>query len=199
MQLLLIRHAQPALTVVDAGPADPPLTDVGRAQADRLPDALTPYRITRMFSSPQRRALETARPLATRRDLPVDRLDDLAEYDHGLGHYIPIDQARDLAPAAFARIRAGHLPDFVDGDEFRTRVLGAVDAIVDASGHDETVAVVAHGGVINVLLQDLLDLDRPLTFPVDYASVTRILVSRNGERRVASVNETGHVRDTLRV
>ena len=47
------------------------------------------------------------------------------------------------------------------------------------------------------LLQEILGLPRPLTFPLDYVSVSRVLVSRNGTRRVASVNETAHVRDLL--
>jgi broad specificity phosphatase PhoE len=199
VQLLLIRHALPALVRVEEGSADPPLTEEGRLQADRLPDALAPYRITKLFCSPQRRALETAAPLATKRQLPVNQVEGLAEYDYGLDHYIPIAAARDLAPDAYARIRAGHFPEFVDAELFRSRVLDAVDHVVRSCDHSDTAVIVAHGGVINVVFQDLLGLERPLTFPIDYASVSRILVSRSGERRVASVNETGHVRDMLRV
>ena len=133
------------------------------------------------------------------RGLPITQLEGLAEYDYHLDHYIPFHVAQELAPDAVARIRAGQLPDFVDAEEFRTRVLAATQHIVDTCDHGDTVAVFAHGGVINVLLQDLLGLDRPLMFPIEYTSVTRILVSRNGARRAASVNETGHVRDMLRV
>jgi probable phosphoglycerate mutase len=199
VQLLLIRHALPELARVSEGRADPSLTDEGHAQAARLPTALEPYRIARLFSSPQRRALETAAPLAEIRGLPITQLEGLAEYDYHLDHYIPFHVAQELAPDAVARIRAGQLPDFVDAEEFRTRVLAATQHIVDTCDHGDTVAVFAHGGVINVLLQDLLGLDRPLMFPIEYTSVTRILVSRNGARRAASVNETGHVRDMLRV
>lgn len=199
MQLLLIRHALPSNVQTDDGPADPPLTEEGRAQAARLPEALAPYRITRMFSSPQRRARETAEPLATHRGLAVEQIEDLAEYDYGLDHYLTIDAARELAPDSYARIRAGHLPEFVDADIFRRRVLDAFDAVVASCEHPETVAIVAHGGVINVLFEHILGLDRPLTFPIDYASISRILVSRTGERRVGSINETGHVRDMLRI
>jgi probable phosphoglycerate mutase len=51
--------------------------------------------------------------------------------------------------------------------------------------------------VINIHLQDLLGTAMPLTFPIDYVSVTRILFSRSGRRTVASVNETQHVWDLL--
>lgn len=199
MQLLLIRHALPVLSRVTEGRADPALAEEGRVQAARLPDALAPYRIRRIFSSPQRRALETAGPLAVERDLPVEQIVDLAEYDYDLDHYIPFDDARELAPAAFERIRAGLLPEFVDEEAFRARVLSGVDRIVGACEHEDTVAVFAHGGVVNAVLQDILGLARPLEFPLEYTSVTRVLVSRNGARRAASINETGHVQDLLRV
>lgn len=87
----------------------------------------------------------------------------------------------------------------MDGDAFRARVLGAIDEIVAATDNDATVAIFCHGGVVNIVLQELLGLERPLTFPIEYVSVTRILVSRNGSRRVGSINETGHVRNMLRV
>ncbi|WP_241383481.1 histidine phosphatase family protein [Rhodococcus sp. CH91] len=199
MQLLLIRHAEPNNARAETGVADPPLTETGRLQAARLPEALAPYTITRLFSSPQLRALQTAEPVAQHRHLGVEKVEDIAEYDYGHDHYFTIDAAKEVAPAAYQRILAGHLPDFVDADVFRTRVAKGIDDVVAACDHSETVALFVHGGVVNIVLQQLLDLPRPLMFPIEYASVTRILVSRSGARRVASINETGHVRDTLRV
>jgi broad specificity phosphatase PhoE len=199
VQLLLIRHALPEriLSAESADGADPGLTAEGHAQAGRLAGALDPYPISAIVSSPQRRALETAAPVAAARGLTVAADAGLAEYDHGHAHYVPIHEAKTIAPDAYARILAGHLPDFVDEREFRSRVHEGLDRVVAGADHGDTVAVFAHGGVINVYLQGLLGLDRPLTFPIDYASITRVLVSRNGNARVASVNETGHVRDLL--
>lgn len=198
MQLLLIRHALPELAEVTEGFADPSLTDAGRVQALRLPAALAPYRITGLFSSPQKRALETADPVAQALDLPVTQLEGLAEYDYEQPHYIPMHEVLERAPETYARIKAGWLPESVDGDAFRARVLGAIDDVVAATDNNATVAIFCHRG-INIVLQELLGLERPLTFPIEYVSVTRILVSRDGSRRVGSINETGHVRNMLRV
>ncbi|MFD6896652.1 histidine phosphatase family protein [Rhodococcus sp. NPDC060086] len=199
MQLLLIRHAQPEYARVNLGRADPSLTEQGLVQAGRLVEALAPYRIARLFSSPQLRALQTAQPLAERLTLPAEQIKGLAEYDYELDHYIPFETAKDLGSDAYKRILAGHLPDFVDAELFRSRVLASVDQVVSSCSHEDTAVIVAHGGVINIVLQDLLGLELPLAFPIEYASLTRVLVSRSGRRRVASINETGHVRDTLRV
>lgn len=202
MQLLLIRHGRPgASRPSDAAsdePADPPLTQEGLAQAERLVGGCRWYTVSAIISSDLARARETAEPLAREWDLPVHTDENLAEYDRDRSSYVPMDDPAAASAEEYRRIRAGLLPAFVDGAAFRERVERGVNGVISTHRHEETVAVFCHGGVINVYLQHLLGLDRPLVFPVEYASITRILISRDGTRRVASVNETGHVRDLLR-
>ncbi|WP_067455537.1 histidine phosphatase family protein [Nocardia alba] len=197
MQLIFVRHAQPERVVGDTAAADPGLTDIGKLQADRVPAVLAPHDIARIVSSPQRRARDTALPTATARDLPVDVIDDLAEYDRDLPAYIPIEDAKTEFADAYARIKAGHLPDQIDGPAFTARVLTAVENLVATTAPGDTVVAFAHGGVINVLLADILALSRPLTFPIDYCSITRILYSRTGTRTAATINENAHVWNLL--
>lgn len=197
MQLILVRHAQPRRVTDASGPADPDLTEIGAEQAGRVPAALAHHAIARVVSSPQLRARETARPTAEKLGLDIEVLDDLAEYDRDLPAYIPIEDAQRDFQEVYARIKAGYIPEPIDADAFTARVLTTVAEIVAAADHAETVVVFAHGGVINVLLQDVLGLARPLTFPIDYCSITRILYSRTGTRTAATINENGHVWDLL--
>ncbi|MCU1640972.1 MAG: histidine phosphatase family protein [Nocardia sp.] len=197
MQLILVRHAQPARVQGLSGPADPDLTEIGLEQAARVPAALAQHRIARVVSSPQLRARETARPTAEKLGLEIAVLDGLAEYDRDLPAYIPIEDAQRDFKDVYDRIKAGYLPDQIDGPAFTARVLDSVGSIVATADPADTVVVFAHGGVINVLLQDVLGLERPLTFPIDYCSVTRILYSRTGRRTAATVNENSHVWDLL--
>ncbi|KRD04937.1 phosphoglycerate kinase [Mycobacterium sp. Root265] len=196
MQLLLVRHALPLRSEPGEG-SDPQLSEEGLAQAARLPDALSRFPVTRLVSSPQRRAQQTAGPLAEKLGLAVDVDERLAEYDRDLGHYIPIEQIAKENPEELARLISGHLPSAVDEKAFLERVLAAVGDLVAASDHEDTVAVFSHGGVINVLLHHILGTERLLSFHVDYASVTRLLSSRIGKLSVASVNGTEHVWDLL--
>ncbi len=170
---------------------------MGLEQAERVPAALGHHRISRVVSSPQRRARETAAPTATKLGLDVEIVDDLAEYDRDLPAYIPIEDAKVEFRDAYERIKAGDFPLQVDGDAFKARVRAAIADIVAATEPEDTVIVFAHGGVINVTLQEILGLERPLTFPIDYCSITRILFSRSGRRTAATVNENGHVWDLL--
>jgi broad specificity phosphatase PhoE len=93
MQVLLIRHALPLRSEHGEG-ADPELSEEGLAQIQRLPDALARFPISRVVSSPQRRAVQTAEPVAAARGLPVEIDDRFAEYDRDLPMYIPVEQIR---------------------------------------------------------------------------------------------------------
>lgn len=196
MQVLLVRHALPLRSEPGEG-SDPDLSDEGRAQVQRLPDALARFPISRVVSSPQRRAIQTAEPVATARELAVEIDDRFAEYDRDLPAYIPVEQIRAEMPEEWERLAQGHLPSAVDEDAFRARVRAAVDDLVAAADADDTVAVFSHGGVINLLLHEILGTPRLLSFPVDYASVTRLLYSRSGQATVAGVNAVEHVWDLL--
>ena len=196
MQVLLIRHALPLRSEHGEG-ADPDLSEAGWAQVERLPEALARFPISRVVSSPQRRAMQTAEPVASARQLSVEIDDRFAEYDRDLPVYIPVEEIKAERPEEWARLAQGHLPSAVDEDAFRARVRAAVDDLVATADPAETVAVFTHGGVINALLHEILGTTRLLSFPVDYASVTRLLYSRSGQATVAGVNSTEHVWDLL--
>lgn len=194
MQLVLVRHALPRRS---ESSADPDLDELGVEQSRRVPDALARFTVSRVVSSSQQRAIRTAQPLAERLGLEITTDDRLTEYDRDFGGYVPIEAAKTEFRDAYDRIKAGHLPEQVDEQAFRRRVLAGVADIVSAAAHSDTVVLFAHGGVVNMLLQDILQTPKVLGFPIDYCSVTRVLFSRSGARSVSSVNETAHVWDLL--
>jgi broad specificity phosphatase PhoE len=196
VQLLLIRHALPLRSEPGQG-SDPDLSDEGIQQAQRLPEALKRFPITRLVSSPQRRSIQTAAPVADTLGLTIDVDERIAEYDRDLEHYIPIEQIAAEYPEELARLATGHLPSSVDEDAFLSRVNEGIRDIAAAAAHEDTVAVFSHGGVINGLLHSILRTEKILCVNVDYAGVTRLLSSRDGSLYVASVNGTEHVWDLL--
>jgi broad specificity phosphatase PhoE len=193
MQLLVIRHALPLRSGSGQG-SNPELSADGIAQAKRLPDALARFPITRLVSSPQRRAIQTAQPVADALGLTIDVDDRVAEYDRDLEHYTPIEEA---SQEDLQRLMDGHLPGGVDEDAFIARVKAGVDDVVTAAAHEDTVALFSHGGVINALLHDIMKTKRLLCVQVDYAGITRLLKSRTGKLGVAGVNSVEHVWDLL--
>lgn len=83
--MYLARHGQTMFNVVfgetkvDPGIEDPPLTDTGFAQAEALAEKFDALHVTRIISSPYTRALQTARTVANRLDLPVTVEPDVRE------------------------------------------------------------------------------------------------------------------------
>jgi broad specificity phosphatase PhoE len=196
VQLLIIRHALPLRSEPGQG-SDPHLSEEGVEQALRLPEALKRFPLSRLVSSPQLRSVQTAQPVADALGLPVEIDDRLAEYDRDMAVYIPIEQIRAENPEEWARMAGGHLPSAVDEAAFRARITAAIDDVVAAADHEDTVAVFSHGGVINVLLHQILGTARLLAFPVEYTSITRLLYARSGQATVVAVNGTEHVWDLL--
>jgi broad specificity phosphatase PhoE len=196
VQLLLVRHALPLRSEPGQG-SDPDLSEEGIEQAKRLPDALARFPVTRLVSSPQVRSVQTAQPVADALGLTVEIDERLAEYDRDMEHYIPIEQIAAEFPEELERLANGHLPSSVDEAAFLARIDAGLRDLVAAGDHEDTVAVFSHGGVINGLLHGILGTEKILCFNVDYASVTRLLSSREGNLYVAAVNGTEHVWDLL--
>jgi broad specificity phosphatase PhoE len=186
MELLLIRHARPSRHEPVEGPADPELSEIGRRQADSLADWLADEKIDAVYSSPMRRAQETAAPLADRLGLKVKSEPDLAEYDAAAASYIPIEELKAAGDPRWLQ-----LPDDIPG--FQERVVAAIEAIVGDHGSG-TVALVCHGGVINVYLSWVLKTDEALFFLPHYTSISRVLAAGGGRRSVDTLNETAHLR-----
>jgi probable phosphoglycerate mutase len=58
----------------------------------------------------------------------------------------------------------------------------------------QRIALVCHGGVINVIVSSVLGLGAQMLFLPGYTSVSRVLVASSGPRSLASLNELGHLR-----
>lgn len=196
MELVLVRHAEPVRVGPGEadGPVDPPLTERGRVQARRLGRWLAAETIDHVVTSPLRRAVETAAPLATALGLEPEIDPRISEYDHSADHYIPVEELRTTRDERWIAMIEGRWAEFGadDPDEFRRRVVPTLDSIARAHP-GERVVVVGHGGVINVYTADVMGIDRLLWVDVGYTSITRVAAARNGVRSLLTLNETGHL------
>jgi probable phosphoglycerate mutase len=195
MELLLIRHAEPR-RVSDAGVADPGLTETGVKQAERLASYLaegSPSQVTAVYSSTQRRAVETALRVADRLGVAPTQDPDLLEFDHGATFYTPVEEYTGDKAAQWEGIAAGRWGDHAfDLPAFRTRVHAAMERII-AAHPSATVAIICHGGVINSYLGEVIGASGPMFFAPGYTSITRVAASRSGHRQMLSANETWHL------
>ena len=195
MDLLWVRHGEPERVAPGTGvPADPPLTARGREQSERLAAWLAVEPIDVVLSSPQRRAIETAEPIARAHGLEMQVVEGLVEYDVRSDSYIPMEELRATRDPQLAAMYEGRWEDFgaESAGTFRIRVAATLDELVSAHPGRRVVAV-CHGGVINVALAVVLGLDRHLWFEPHYTSLSRMVASRTGVRSLASLNERAHL------
>lgn len=202
MELVLVRHGEPVR--IDEGevegPADPGLTERGHDQAARVSAWLAVDGVDAIVTSPLRRARETAAPLAAALGMEPEVDAGVSEYDATAGHYIPIEELREAKDERWYATIEGRWADVggIDPHEFQRQVVPALDALIERHA-GRRVAVMTHGGVINVFLAHVLGIDRLLWFHPEYTSISRVQAARTGPRSVASVNETAHLvvsRDT---
>src|SRR5215470_6192593 len=150
MELLLVRHALPTRIEDADGPADPPLSEAGVAQAEHLASYLATEPISAIYVSPMRRAVETAAPLAARLGLEPVIEDGVAEYDRRSPSYIPVEQLKAENHPEWQAILDGtwNAELGVDPLAFHHLVVQTMEGII-ARHRGEAVVVVCHGGVIN--------------------------------------------------
>jgi broad specificity phosphatase PhoE len=188
MEIVLVRHASTSWSGRRyCGRSDPPLDRAGVDQAAdlgrRLGPALAPT--TRIVASPSRRAVATARAIATAAGgIPVERDPRWLETDFGIAEGLRFEELERIAPDIASALLAGSTAiDWPDGESasaLAARVAAAWSELV-AAGQD--AVVITHAGPLMHALA-LAD-DRPLDVGRVPApgTATRITVAAAGPSR----------------
>ncbi|WP_103355094.1 histidine phosphatase family protein [Amycolatopsis sp. CA-128772] len=160
MRLLLIRHGQTDGNVrgaLDTALPGPPLTDLGRAQADDLAARLSGEPIIAVYASQATRAQQTASPLAARFSMDVQIVDGVHEVVAGDLEGATDHESIRTYMETVRRWTLGELTPSLPGGEsgtsVRTRMLDAVGRLRakhEQADPDGVIALVSHGGAIRL-------------------------------------------------
>ncbi len=208
-ELFLIRHADAIPEEDEIIPSgiydDLSLSRTGRKQAQALTERLSDLSFDAIYSSPLRRCLETAAPLAKRLEMAPIIVEGLKEIKLGNIHPLP-DDHQDLAALTKAlqerqldivRIagETGHwdsIPDSEQSVAFRHRVVETLDEI--ASKHiGQRILAFAHGGVINAYIAEVLGLKKDFFFPAANTSISIVRATSAKQRVLYVLNDIGHM------
>jgi probable phosphoglycerate mutase len=193
VELLLIRHGLPMRVVnQDGTPADPPLSDIGWDQAERVARWLDALEIHRVYASPLVRARETASPLARLLGVEIEIEPGVSEYDADSEFYIPLEELKQTDHPRWREVVSGAHARELGFQAFHDVVVKSLDRIIEANA-GKRVAVFCHGGVINCWATHVLRMPPQLFVDARYTSISRFLAASSGERSLASLNETGHL------
>jgi broad specificity phosphatase PhoE len=200
--LLLVRHGQATHNLEGrwVGRGATPLTEEGQRQAEALAQRLASWSpaITRLYTSPLLRALQTSKEIARRLGLTPVADDGLVEIDFGEVSGLTVGTFRETMPEVFCLWQArGDLSfQFPGGEQrhaFFQRVGLALDRIV-ARHPGELVAVVAHSGTFRAGLAHLFPetMGDWWVYALHTASITHVHVGDEGNLLV-SLNDCQHL------
>ena len=179
--LWLVRHAEVEVRYqkVFGGKIDMDLSPRGHEQAAALAGWLGRQHLDAIYASPMKRVHQTLAALAGNGAPKPTLVPDFREVDFGdwtgLGWTEVFAKFQVRATEWLDHLDAATVPNGETGAAFRARVEPDLRRVV-AAHPGRHVAVVAHGGVIRMVLAILLDLPLPKTaaFEIDYASVTHL-------------------------
>jgi len=197
-KLFLIRHC--ATVQNDAcrylGVTDMPLSAKGRHQAQLIADRLRNEHINAIFTSPLRRSFETAQIIARPHQFEVSTVPGLHEINFGQWEGFTFDEIRSKNPEEMSKWLDEPLSFVFPGgesvQEFCSRVLEALDDILTISG---TVAVIAHGGSLRIIICHLCGWPAKSfhSFVLDTASIT-VLEHYGDTTIIKTLNDTCHLK-----
>lgn len=202
MILYCVRHGESVYNAERRiqGQTDVELSPLGLRQSEAVVCELAKRSIAAVYSSPLRRARQTAEPLAAALGLELRVDPRLAEINAGIFQGLDWDQIAARYPAEGARWKS-HDPDFVipGGESRRQLAARAVEAFrsIRATGL-QTVAVIAHGGLLTAAFKGLfaVPLERN-PFNLINASISQI--QWESEPQLFTLNQVEHLRSVAGV
>jgi len=199
-KLILARHGETAWNVkrVFRGKADIALDEVGIKQAELLGKYLSSFKLQAIYSSPLRRAADTASIIARYQRLSVQIADGLTDFDYGKWQSLTEQEVKRQYPTLYhewlTNPHTVRMPEGESLDDVRRRALAVVEEVI--AKHQGEVLLVSHRVVHKVLICCLLGLDnsRFWNIKLDVAAIT-IFEYAGGRFILARHNDTSHLRE----
>ena len=200
MRLILVRHGQTESNRLGRiqGVNKAPLTREGHRQAEAAAHALSSDTPFALYSSPLRRAMQTAQAIGVVADTSPVEVKELVEMDVGEFEGLSGGKLRERFPEVMRGWDTDPASTVMPGGEslydVRERAWPAVESLAERH-ESEIVVAVTHNFTIHAIICTALDM--PLNnfrkLRIDLGAITRLEIS--GERiTLLSLNETWHLR-----
>lgn len=200
LKLYLIRHGETDWNAEGRiqGHSDIELNARGLEQARRLAARMPDEgEFDAIYASPLKRAFRTAEMIGSALNLPVNPDVRLLERSLGQLEGLTMGEIREKYPEVHRAWQDGGVRPHIPGEESREQFVRRADEFVQeirARHHGGRVLAITHGGTINMLLMVALNLDieRPLPFYIDNASINVVQWGERGAR-LRVLNDAYHL------
>ena len=131
-----------------------PLSERGRTRMRGMLDLPWVSSLAQIFCSEEQKAIDGAEIIAASTGLPVSVIPSLGENDRSATGFLPPEEFWGVVEEFFAHPET-RVRGWESAAHARARVVAGVDEGLAATGPDESVVFVAHGGVGGLLLSHL--------------------------------------------
>lgn len=190
MKIYLIRHSESIDDIENCygGIADFDLTENGKDKVKESRKEIDNYGIEKIYTSPYKRAYQTAQILNENMKVEIKVIDDIRELNsHGIRSGVNKELAKNIFSYVFQKEEykdTGYYlgKTFLGGEdieEFDKRVKEAINFIIRDSQGLDSIAIVTHGGVHRSIFKNILNVNKKIEEIDDVA--TTILEYNNGK------------------
>ena len=197
-QIIVARHGETEWNASEIfrGRRDIGLNETGIKQAEMLGNYLTDLRIEAIYSSPLKRALDTARSVAKHHSLNVNVNPGLLDFNYGAWEGLTHQAVKDKYRELYTRwLKEPHLVNIPEGEnlgEVRERAKSLLDRVV--SKHSGLVVLVSHRVVNKVMICSMLGLENSHFWDIkqDLGGIT-VFEHESGRYKLIKHNDTSYL------
>ena len=198
--LILVRHGETVWNVekIYRGRADVNLDEVGIKQAELLGKYLSNWELEAIYSSPLRRALDTATIITRYQKIGTHIAEGLVDFDYGEWQSLPEQEAKRLYPTLHKEWHNNphkvRMPGGESLEDVRRRAIEVVNSVL--SKYQGSVVLVSHRVVNKVLICSLLGVDNSYFWNIkqDVGGIT-IFNCVDGRFVLTRHNDTAHLKE----
>jgi len=198
MKIYFVRHGSSEFNEVGkmAGRHDPSLSAQGHQEVAKCSEFLVNVDLSLIYTSPLKRAVQTAEAIASKHNLPLQQRSDLQEIDMGEFSGLTWDEAQSRYSQLFPSKSTGFWElfanDLIPGQEqFNVATRRILSVFNELSSLEEStnVAVIAHKGVLEVFMTATLGFPPQYDwFTIKGGSISIIEMSTNHRTKFHCIN-----------
>lgn len=203
LRIYFVRHGETVWNTLKIfqGRSNSPLTELGVEQAKKLSRHLENINFTKIYSSPQERALQTAKLLLGNRSMEIVTINEFQEINMGKVEGIPKDEFEKNYPIEYHNFWNNAIeynPNAYHGesyDEILERVKVGLEKLIKENS-DGDILVISHGVTLKAIFNiiDGKGIDEFSKQPVPDNTSTTVVEYDSNRFKIIKFSDTEHLK-----
>lgn len=202
-KIFLVRHSESVANtkgIYQGQTFDTSLSKLGKVQASMLADYLKSIKFTKIYTSPLKRTIETAKKIAEFQNISIIKDNSIIETNHGLWEGLNKDVIKDKWPDIYNTWQSSPanavFPNGESFDNTKTRVINWLENISTFRGN---TLVITHDNIIRIIVSYVLkeNLNSIWKHDIQAASVTIVRTKKDHSYKILKIGQISHLDNLL--